>query len=442
MKKIFLAGAVLASLYSLAQVGVNTQNPQGIFNIDGKSSTNTTNPITGVPTNLQMTDDFIVKNTGATGIGTVPDNYAMLDIASSNKGILAPRVNLISNIYDLNADGDNNLSNQPQGLLVYNTGTALSKGYYFWDGSEWRVFDSSTSITPTFDGLVCASATLSPSGYANGIPYTGNLRVPYTGGNGGSYQTGGPINIHGLTIALRSGKLEYGEGELVFSVTGTPDTNNDFAITLNQAAVPFLASGQECTTMITNQKGADIKNIAFLGSLTLTSENGRSGYHLVGNTPDGKWSVRCFLPTNTDFSDVNLQLRYNGSASDPTTRDIIQNTTYMWGGGATTSGNQVRYPKNIWAGSNVNVSSLQTALAQNASNFPNWGDPGVYASSIPEYRLYHWTDFDTAGSKVFYTMEFMMGSSTPSAQATAVTCPSGTCTSTRVFFNLRQITAP
>ncbi|RLJ31263.1 hypothetical protein CLU97_0676 [Chryseobacterium sp. 7] len=436
--KLFLLVLFCSCINAIAQVGINTPNPQGILNVDGAKN----NAATGTPTSVQLQDDFIVTNTGSIGLGVIPDNYAMLDVSASNKGILAPRVNLTSSTLDLNADGDNVAANQPQGLLVYNIGTTLNKGYYYWNGSEWRVFDSSTAVAPVLGSLVCASSTLSPASYSTGVPYAGNLRVPYTGGNGGSYQPGTPITVHGLTFTLRASKLEFGDGELVFSVVGTPDTNTDFTVNLTPSEIPFLASGQQCTVTVTNQTTADTKNVAYVGTLVSTSDNGRTGYHLVGTTPDGQWSVRCFLPTNTAFQDVNLQLRYNGSASDPDTRDIIQNTTYMWGGGDTNSGNQVTYPKNIWAGSNANTSALSIATSQTATNFPNWGDPGVYAAARPEYRLYHWTDYSATGTKVFYTMEFMMGSSTPGANATTTTCPSGTCISTKVFFNLRQITAP
>lgn len=438
MKIYILCGALSASLLTFAQVGILTENPQGIFNIDGKRD----NPTTGVPTYVQQGNDFVVLETGATGIGiTTPNAYSMLDVVADNKGILAPRVNLASTTYDLNADSDGNVSNQPQGLLVYNTGTTLPKGYYYWNGTEWLVFDSSTVIPGEIGSLVCASATLSPGGYKTGVPYLGNLKVPYIGGNGGSYQPGNSVTLHGLTFTLRAGKLEYGEGEMVFSVVGTPDTNSDFLLDLTQAQIPFLAAGQDCQATITNQTSADIKTLAFAGPLVATTDNGRQGYHLVATTPDGKWSVRCFLPNSSQFADVNLQLRYNGSASDPATKDVISNTAYFWGGVGSTQNNQVRYPKNQWAGYNGSTASLVTAVGQTASNFPTWHDPGVYAGGMPEYRLYHWSEADPT-YKTFYTMEFMMASTTPSGIANTTNCPSGTCGTTKVFFYLRQITAP
>ena len=269
----------------------------------------------------------------------------------------------------------------------------------------------------------------------------GNLKVPYTGGNGGSYQPGSAITVHGLTFTLRAGKLEYGNGELVFSITGTPDTNTDFQLDLTDAEIPFLQSGQECSVTITNQTAADVSSLAYTGPLSLTTDNGRTGYHWVAHTPDGKWSVRCFVPQGSAFSLVNLQLRYNGSDSDPATKDIISNTSYFWGAVGTTQNNQVRYPKNQWAGYDGSSAALVTAIGQTSANNPAWHNPAVYEGGMPEYRYYHWSEYDPT-YKTFYTMEFMMATTTPTGTANATTCPDGTCSGTKVFFHIRKITAP
>jgi hypothetical protein len=49
-----------------SQVGIGTQNPQGILHIDGAKD----NPTSGVPTATQALNDVIVRSTGAVGIGT------------------------------------------------------------------------------------------------------------------------------------------------------------------------------------------------------------------------------------------------------------------------------------------------------------------------------------------------------------------------------------
>ncbi|WP_048503820.1 hypothetical protein [Chryseobacterium sp. BLS98] len=138
MKKINLI-TILFGTFIFGQVGVNTPNPQGIFHVDGAKD----NFASGAPSAVQQANDFIVMPNGNVGIGTVaPNAYAKLDITAAEKGILVPRVNLQNITYDLNADGDNIVSNQPAGLLVYNNGSDLESGYYFWNGSEWRLFSN------------------------------------------------------------------------------------------------------------------------------------------------------------------------------------------------------------------------------------------------------------------------------------------------------------
>ncbi|MGE4515122.1 MAG: hypothetical protein AB7E26_15110 [Chryseobacterium sp.] len=78
--------------------------------------------------------EFIAKDNGQVGIGTSsPDASAALEVASTNKGFLPPRV-------ALNSKTDvTTISSPTAGLLVYNTGAGSLKstGMYYWDGSQW-----------------------------------------------------------------------------------------------------------------------------------------------------------------------------------------------------------------------------------------------------------------------------------------------------------------
>ena len=395
-----------------------------------------------------------IKRTGSVSIGsiatTAPDAYTKLDVSSTNQGILIPRINLTSNTLDLNADGDSNVSNQPIGLLIFNSGTTLAKGFYFWSGTEWRLIFNTSGAAPTISTINCSGAQLSPASYTSGVPYTGTLSIPYTGGSGGSYSEGSTVTVNGLSFKLKPGTLETGGGFLNITVSGTPTVSTPTGTTVpiqgstGNNLVPFLTSVQNCSATIGDQLTAEIKEVAFAGPLTITTAaaSGRDGYHFVGTTPDGRFSVRVFVPTGLDLqANSNLQLKWNGTASDPSTLDIIHNCTYMWGGGATASSNQVRYPKNQWAGYNGDASGLVNAVAQTTTNNPTWFDPGVYASGIPEYRYYNWASADPL-DKTFYQIEFMMAHVNPiPAAINATVCPAGTCNQVKVFFKIRQIKA-
>jgi Chaperone of endosialidase len=67
---------------------------------------------------------------------------AMLDISSTSKGLLIPRVALISTISPIPDP-------KIQGLLVWNTstsGTYNKPGYYFWNGSNWEMVGSNITF--------------------------------------------------------------------------------------------------------------------------------------------------------------------------------------------------------------------------------------------------------------------------------------------------------
>ena len=71
------------------------------------------------------------QTVGVNSTGAFPATSAMLDVSSTDKGILIPRVNII----DLNTAAP--VAAPVTSLLVYNTNVASGVGYYFWDGSKW-----------------------------------------------------------------------------------------------------------------------------------------------------------------------------------------------------------------------------------------------------------------------------------------------------------------
>ena len=98
-----------------------------------------------------------------TGIGTTtPDASAKLDVSSSNKGFLPPRVTLTSGT-------DNTTITSPAtGLLVYNTGNnaGLVAGYYFWNGAVWATIATaggSGSVAAEYGTEILTNSVAIPS---------------------------------------------------------------------------------------------------------------------------------------------------------------------------------------------------------------------------------------------------------------------------------------
>lgn len=92
------------------------------------------------------------QNIGINSTGATPAASAMLDISSTNSGLLIPRVALTAT----NAAGP--ITSPATSLLVYNTATAgttpnnVIPGYYYWNGTGWVSFSTATNTAWTLTG--------------------------------------------------------------------------------------------------------------------------------------------------------------------------------------------------------------------------------------------------------------------------------------------------
>jgi len=74
---------------------------------------------------------------------STPDPSAILDVQSTEKGVLVPRVTLES------ISSSDPVTDPAEGLLVYNSSGDLPKGFYYWDSSEWvYVLNSKSNLVP------------------------------------------------------------------------------------------------------------------------------------------------------------------------------------------------------------------------------------------------------------------------------------------------------
>ena len=66
---------------------------------------------------------------------TTINSNSLLELESTNKGLLPPRVviNNLSSISPLTGT-------VPAGMLVYSSGGAVADGYYYWNGGQWVPF--------------------------------------------------------------------------------------------------------------------------------------------------------------------------------------------------------------------------------------------------------------------------------------------------------------
>jgi hypothetical protein len=85
-----------------------------------------------------LSGNDVYNTSGEVGIGTSsPSASAILDLTSSNKGFLPPRIALTA------SNSASPITSPTTGLLIYNTASAgsypnqITPGYYFWNGTIW-----------------------------------------------------------------------------------------------------------------------------------------------------------------------------------------------------------------------------------------------------------------------------------------------------------------
>lgn len=107
------------------------------------------------------------------GIGTSsPNRSSILDLESSNKGLLPPRINL-SGATDILT-----IPSPATGLIVYHTGNVdFESGYYYFNGTEWSKFvviSSSSGSSIRKQRLITASPTVELSTSTNTFSFRYN----------------------------------------------------------------------------------------------------------------------------------------------------------------------------------------------------------------------------------------------------------------------------
>lgn len=147
------------------------------------------------------------------GIGTAnPHLSADLELGSQNKTLILNRVPNTSAI-----------SNPADGMMIYDISEECVKAYQ--EGKWSKCLGKGLLKTSNSLSLSCASAVISPAPVI-GQPYRGILTIPYTGGNGISYQSQS-LQANGLTAVLPAGNFLKGTGSIQYSVTGTPSRANN-----------------------------------------------------------------------------------------------------------------------------------------------------------------------------------------------------------------------
>ncbi|MGG9971839.1 tail fiber domain-containing protein [Ferruginibacter sp. SUN002] len=128
----------------------------------GETFTNSTSPLFIVGnggSNSNRSNALLIRRNGSVGIGTSnPDEDAILDIASTTRGVLLPRMNITQR---------NAMGVPATGMIIYQTD--FTPGYYFYNGSSWVPFRDNLGNHIMTTNLIAQNNYITRSGNNMGI---------------------------------------------------------------------------------------------------------------------------------------------------------------------------------------------------------------------------------------------------------------------------------
>lgn len=221
------------------------------------------------------------------GIGTIsPDASSILDLTSTDKGFLLPR---------LTEDQRNLINNPAKGLSIFNlTSNAIETNFGTPSNPVWIVM---ASLEPIVESFNCGNVVFSVPTAADATAYTGTMTVPYNNGNGAPYAPETSlksINVEGLTAVLVAGTLANGAGgNLVYNITGTPSGSGNASFVINfgtqtcavnlpVASTPGSISSLTCASA--SLLPATVwQSVAYSGQLSIPYTDGNGAAYSAGS---------------------------------------------------------------------------------------------------------------------------------------------------------------
>jgi hypothetical protein len=170
----------------------------------------------------------LCQNIGINSTGASPDASAMLDVSSTSKGVLIPRVALSAT--NLSAP----VSQPATSLMVYNTATAgtvpnnVSPGFYYWNGAAWIPLTGSSSSSGQWSmtGDAGTDPDVNFVGTTDSVDFlvkTNNQTQIYVAADGGVGI--GTTSLDGEKLLVDGGGDPNSEGPLSV-IYGIAETNN------------------------------------------------------------------------------------------------------------------------------------------------------------------------------------------------------------------------
>lgn len=330
------------------------------------------------------------QNVGINATGAAPNASAILDVSSTDKGFLIPRIALTQTT-----------SNAPIGagiatsLLVYNTATIndVTPGFYFWNGTLWIRFQSNLDIDHDWYEVGTSTA---PNAITDSMFHLGNTAI---GKNTAAYrldidagtslksintinnntQTGTKYGIHN-SINRNNTEDIYGTRNDL-----TTNTSNSTAI---YGTYDDFTSATESATVFGKYTHIDAQSLVNLGSYSgslneITSAGDNTG---VSNIINNLGSAQNFGVSN----DINSQnstsygIRNNIINNNAGTGVLYGTSNRLFNAGTGTSYGNYSYVFGTGAG--LKFGSYDSISATSSGR--NFGNMSIALDTLNDYTGY------------------------------------------------------
>ena len=229
-----------------------------------------------------MASAQVAVNTDASN----PDASAMLDVKSTDKGLLIPRMTETER---------NAITSPATGLLIYQTdGTA---GFYYYDGSKWGLIGSGAfSIDDLSDGKTAGYSVFFGDGAGENDDGTDNENVAVGDSSLSSNTTGyfNTANGYESLYSNTTGKYNTASGNksLLFNITGDYNTASGYgSLNSNTTGDKNTASGFESLYFNTTGGNNTASGFVSLFSNTTGDKNTASGKSTLYNNETGSYNT-------------------------------------------------------------------------------------------------------------------------------------------------------
>lgn len=237
------------------------------------------------------------------GIGTTyPDPSSVLDIKSTNTGLLIPRVRLS------NTTLKDPVSNPVESLLVYNTQTTgdLTPGFYYWTGNVWKALVTSGDGGNT-GGWNLNGNSVSISSFLGTTNYS-SLKFKVNSANFGQLHPLGGLALGKDALANSSHSIAIGTS------ANASTSNQSVAIGAESTASGFQSAAMGYKSFASNNSALALGNFTFASGQNSTAiGNGavttQRNAVVIGNVADANVGIGTSTPDSNARLDVNGQFK-------------------------------------------------------------------------------------------------------------------------------------